>query len=85
MVGDRELIRRLFPVKRGTIPIGSDVSKRQQDELSRRIIAWATAPHFDDLSQPCSDALNSISGLDDSPHRRRERVEPNHTIPGSSR
>jgi hypothetical protein len=71
-VGDRELIHRLFPVKRGATPIGGDVSKGQPDELGGRLIAREMAARFDDLSQPRIHALNGVGGVDDASHRRRE-------------
>ena len=83
-VEDRELVHRRLPVVRRAAPVGGDVAQRQPDQLGGRIVAGEVAARLDDLAQLRVDALDGVGGVDHLAHRRREREERNHVVPGAA-
>ena len=64
LVEYRELIHRLLPVVRRAAPVGRDVAQRQPDQLVGRVVTREVAARFDDLAQPCIDALDRVGRVD---------------------
>ena len=58
LVEDCELIHCLLPVARRTAPIGGDVTQRQLDEFTCRLIGGEMPARLVDLAQPRIHALN---------------------------